>query len=129
MTRSWWLLLPFFCDKQPFQKGHLCTVSLLGYYYTCISVYHHYKFFGMCIKNSIVSFVTKMCTISLFKLQSLGKKVLIFQQEERKGILLNSRRFCSTFKNLQLSQHCVKRNMHYFSQVWRQITKSRGERI
>ena len=39
MTRSWWLLLPFFCDKQPFQKGHLCTVSLLGYQYTCISVY------------------------------------------------------------------------------------------
>jgi len=21
----------FFCDKQPFQKGYLCTVSLLGY--------------------------------------------------------------------------------------------------
>ena len=30
MIRSWCLLLPFFCDKQPFQKGHLCTVSLLG---------------------------------------------------------------------------------------------------
>ena len=23
MTRSWWLLLPFFCAKQQFQNGHL----------------------------------------------------------------------------------------------------------
>jgi len=38
-TGSWWLLLPFFCDKQPFQSGHLCAVSLLGCWYTCISVY------------------------------------------------------------------------------------------
>ena len=42
MTRSWWLLLPFFCDKQPFQKGHLYTVSLLGYWYICISVYRYF---------------------------------------------------------------------------------------
>ena len=42
MTKSLELLLHFFFDKQPFQKTHLYTVSLLGYEYNGPSLYAHY---------------------------------------------------------------------------------------
>ena len=80
MTRSLWLLLHFFCYEQPFQKGNLCTVFLLGYQYICISVYMYLYHLPFCTTLHNVLFLCECfelfnsCTYMIFSMCMSSKQ-------------------------------------------------------